>query len=131
MHESFEVVIVGGGAAGITVAATLIRKNPYTKICVIEPSEVHYYQPALTLVGAGIQTVAQNSKLEAQVMPKGVTWVKDKVVSFEPEVNSVTTSAGSHINYGYLVVCAGLTSDWGKIDGLNETLGKKRGQFQL
>lgn len=124
MHESFETVIVGGGAAGISVAASLIRKNPYAKICVIEPSEVHYYQPALTLVGAGIQTVAQNSKLEAHVMPKGVTWLKDKVVSFEPEENSVTTANGNQINYGYLVVCAGLTSDWGKIDGLNETLGK-------
>ncbi len=124
MNESFEVVIVGGGAAGITVAASLMRKHPYSKVCVIEPSEVHYYQPALTLVGAGVQTVAQNSKLEAHVMPKGVTWIKDKVVSFEPERNAVTISSGAQVGYGYLVVCAGLTSDWEKIDGLTETLGR-------
>nr|WP_243665028.1 FAD/NAD(P)-binding oxidoreductase [Rhodothermus marinus] len=48
------MVIVGGGTAGITVAARLRRaKNP-PEVAIIEPSTKHYYQPLWTLVGAGV-----------------------------------------------------------------------------
>ena len=48
-----QVLIVGGGTAGITVAARLLRKG-YTDVAVIEPSDKHYYQPMWTLVGGGL-----------------------------------------------------------------------------
>jgi sulfide:quinone oxidoreductase len=49
-----KVLIVGGGTAGITVAASLRRRAPQSvEITLVEPAEWHYYQPALTLVGAG------------------------------------------------------------------------------
>ena len=41
------VLIVGGGTAGITVAARMLRKG-YTDVAVIEPSDKHYYQPLWT-----------------------------------------------------------------------------------
>ncbi|MDX5477181.1 MAG: NAD(P)/FAD-dependent oxidoreductase, partial [Cyclobacteriaceae bacterium] len=49
----YKILIIGGGTAGITVAAQLKRKDKSLKIGLIEPSEKHYYQPAWTLVGAG------------------------------------------------------------------------------
>ena len=49
-----EIVIVGGGAAGIAVAASLLRRRPGLDIAIVEPSEQHYYQPGFTLIGAGI-----------------------------------------------------------------------------
>ena len=48
-----QVAIVGGGAAGIAVASSLIRKDKSLDIVIIEPSDKHYYQPAFTLVGGG------------------------------------------------------------------------------
>src|SRR6476646_7865878 len=49
-----KVLIVGGGTAGITVAASLKRHGPGgIDIAIVEPSDTHYYQPAFTLVGAG------------------------------------------------------------------------------
>jgi sulfide:quinone oxidoreductase len=48
------VVIVGGGASGVTVAAELKRHNPGLDIAIVEPSELHWYQPGWTLVGAGV-----------------------------------------------------------------------------
>ena len=46
------IVIIGGGTAGITVAASLKRHAPGPiDIAVVEPSDTHYYQPAFTLVG--------------------------------------------------------------------------------
>ena len=45
------VLVIGGGTAGIPVAARLLRKG-HADVAVIEPSSVHYYQPLWTLVGA-------------------------------------------------------------------------------
>ena len=69
-----EVVIVGGGTAGLTVASRLARDGRGLDIAVIEPSTVHYYQPLWTLVGGGIGTVAGTARPEADLMPEGVTW---------------------------------------------------------
>ena len=54
-----QVLIVGGGSAGITVAAILKRRAPVIDVAIIEPSPDHYYQPALTLVGAGVYPLAR------------------------------------------------------------------------
>jgi 2-polyprenyl-6-methoxyphenol hydroxylase-like FAD-dependent oxidoreductase len=44
-------LIIGGGTAGITVAASLKRHGSGAiDIAVVEPSDTHYYQPAFTLV---------------------------------------------------------------------------------
>ena len=40
---SFSVVIVGGGAAGITVAAQLLKRRRDLRIAVIEPADTHSY----------------------------------------------------------------------------------------
>jgi NADPH-dependent 2,4-dienoyl-CoA reductase/sulfur reductase-like enzyme len=53
-RETFRhrVAIIGGGTAGITVAAQLARQGIHD-VALIEPSPKHYYQPLWTLVGAG------------------------------------------------------------------------------
>ena len=123
MTQKFDVLIIGGGAAGITVAPSLTRQKKHLRIAIVEPNEVHYYQPAFTLVGAGEQTVAQNSRLEAHLIPKDTTWIKDRATGFEPEDNRVLLESSGSAEYQYLVVCPGLKSDWDKIEGLSETLG--------
>jgi sulfide:quinone oxidoreductase len=50
----FDVVIVGGGAAGIAVAASLKSRKPDLEIAIIDPADIHYYQPGWTMVGGGI-----------------------------------------------------------------------------
>ena len=49
---SEKFLIVGGGAAGIATAASLLRRRPGLDVVIVEPSERHYYQPGWTLVGA-------------------------------------------------------------------------------
>lgn len=48
----FDVVIIGGGNAGISAAARLIRKG-IDSVAVIEPQQVHTYRPLLSYVGGG------------------------------------------------------------------------------
>lgn len=118
-----QILIVGGGTAGITVAARLLRKG-YTNVAVIEPSDKHYYQPLWTLVGGGQADVATTERPEASVMPKGVTWIRKSASAFDPDNNTVTCSDGSTYEYAVLVVSPGIQLDFAATDGLEDTLGK-------
>ena len=67
-----QILIVGGGTAGIAVAARMLRKG-YSDVAVIEPSSTHYYQPLWTLVGGGQAKAPSTERTEASVMPKKAT----------------------------------------------------------
>ncbi|KAA9040584.1 NAD(P)/FAD-dependent oxidoreductase [Ginsengibacter hankyongi] len=119
-----KIIIVGGGNAGLSVAAQLLRKNKSLQITIIEPSEKHYYQPAWTLVGAGVFDINKTVRSEKDYIPKGATWIKDAVETFLPAENKVITRQGNSYGYDALVVCPGIQLDWNKIKGLKETVGK-------
>ena len=119
-----KIIIVGGGNAGLSVAAQLLRKNKTLQVTIIEPSEKHYYQPAWTLVGAGVFDINKTVRSEKDYIPKGATWIKDAVETFLPGDNKVLTRKGNSYDYDALVVCPGIQLDWNKIEGLKETVGK-------
>jgi sulfide:quinone oxidoreductase len=119
------IVIVGGGTAGITVAAQLARALAPSDITIIEPSDKHYYQPLWTLVGGGVFPKQQSERSEASVIPRGVTWLRDAVSDFLPHENAVFTRDGKKIQYEYLVVAPGLQLDCDKVIGLKESLGRE------
>lgn len=118
-----QVLIIGGGTAGITVAAILRRRARDIAVAIVEPAEEHYYQPAFTLVGAGVYPLAKTHRPEASVMPAGVEWIRGAAKTFEPESNTVVLQSGEELTYDYLVVCTGVKLDWDKVTGLAETLG--------
>lgn len=118
-----QILIVGGGTAGITVAARLLRKG-YPDVAVIEPSSTHYYQPLWTLVGAGQAKASTTERTESSVMPKGATWIKNAASAFDPDNNTVTCADGATYAYDVLVVCPGIQLDWNRTDGVEDTLGE-------
>ncbi len=122
-HGHHQVLVIGGGAAGITVAAILRRRAPHIEVAIVEPSEEHYYQPAFTLVGAGVYPMAKTHRPQRSLIPPGVTWIRGAARSFEPGQNTVTLHSGDKLQYDYLVVCTGVKLDWHKIEGLADTLG--------
>ncbi|WP_245792668.1 NAD(P)/FAD-dependent oxidoreductase [Flavobacterium fryxellicola] len=115
---------MGGGNTGLSLASQLLRKKSNLKIGIIDPSEKHYYQPAWTLVGAGIFDVNRTIRNEKDVIPKNSTWIKEAVSEFMPGENKVKCLAGDEFTYDYVVVCPGIQLDWNKIEGRKETLGK-------
>ena len=118
-----QVLIVGGGAAGITAAAQLKRARPQLDVAILEPSGDHYYQPGWTLVGAGVFSLDETRRAEGDLIPSGVTWIRDAVASFQPEANQLTTTTGATLSYGVLVVATGMKLCWDQIKGLPEALG--------
>jgi len=120
---SHQVIIVGGGAAGISVAASLLARQPSLDVAIIDPSDVHYYQPGWTLVGGGVFQPEQTRRAMGTLIPNGVKWIKAAVAGFEPEKRQVILDGCRVVRYEQLVVCPGLKLDWGAIEGLSDTLG--------
>ena len=124
MKTHYQVLIIGGGTAGIMVASQLKRKNANLEIGLIEPSDKHYYQPAWTLVGANAYKFKDTVRPMASLIPKGVDWIKEYADVFKPEQNSVVTKNGTELTYDYLVVVPGLKIAPELVEGLTEAMEK-------
>lgn len=121
---STKVLIVGGGAAGITVANLLRKQRPALQITILEPSSDHFYQPGWTLVGGGLMPLERTRRNEADLIPKGVTWIQAAASTFDPDQNAVITDAGQRLHYEAMVLATGLQCRWDWIPGLVESLGR-------
>ena len=119
-----DVVIVGGGAAGISLAASLLARASGLDVAVIDPSDVHCYQPGWTMVGAGIFQASSTVRKMARVLPRGARWIKGTVEAFDPGRHLVILNDRRTVAYRQLVVCPGLELDWNGVDGLVDTLGR-------
>ena len=118
---SHQVAVIGGGNAGISLAARL-RHAGMTDVGIIEPAESHFYQPLWTLVGGGCAPASASMRTEASVMPQGVGWIKDSAQQVDPDAQIVTTASGTHVKYDHLVVCPGIQLDWSAIPGMAESV---------
>ncbi|GHG89541.1 FAD/NAD(P)-binding oxidoreductase [Comamonas sp. JC664] len=121
VREHHRVLIIGGGTAGIAVAARLARAGQ-KGVAVLEPSQHHYYQPLWTLVGAGEARIEDTVRNQSRLIPRGVRWVRDAATEVDPEAREVRTRGGLRLGYDFLVVAPGIQLDWDKVTGLREAL---------
>jgi len=126
-----KIVIIGGGAAGLDTAHRLLNDG-FADVTVIEPSEVQYYQPAYTLVYAGVKTPESIQAPEVEYMPSKAKWVKAKVTTIDPDGLKVGLDNGQSLDYDYLIVSCGLQLNYDKVPGLLDVLNKpEAGVFSI
>lgn len=120
-----KIVIVGGGAAGISMAARLKKWLKEPDITLIDPSNYQYYQPGFTLIASGVYKPDEVWKKQEDCVPKGIKWIKEAVTAVDPVSNQVITSCKQKIDYDFLVLTPGIHMRWDLIEGINrETLGQ-------
>ncbi len=120
------IVIVGGGAGGITAAAKLARWLDGARITVIEPRATHRYQPGWVFVGAGIMDKEETiDRRTGELLPDDIDWRQTSVAEFDPDNDALTTDDGERIDYDYLLVATGCQLNYADIDGLSrDDLGR-------
>ncbi|MCO3765687.1 NAD(P)/FAD-dependent oxidoreductase, partial [Pseudomonas aeruginosa] len=119
-----DIAVIGGGAAGIGVIASLLKRSPGLRISLIEPADTHYYQPGWTLVGGGAYAQGDTARPMAGLVPPGVEWLRTRVERVDPEARRLLLEGGDSLEYRNLIVCPGLRLAWERIEGLEETLGR-------
>ncbi|MDQ0849070.1 sulfide:quinone oxidoreductase [Arthrobacter sp. B3I9] len=119
--RSFEVVIIGGGNAGISLAARLHRYG-VKDVAVVDPGETHFYQPLFSHIAGGRAKASEAVRPLGSVMPRGVEWIRDGATDIDPAGNTVSLASGDQLGFGQLVVCPGLQLDWDKIPGMAEAV---------
>ena len=120
-----KIVIIGGGAAGLSMAALLGRWLEDPDITLIDASDRQYYQPGFTLVASGVYAPDEVWKNQKDCIPSNIKWIKDIVKEVNPISNQITTEANGNISYDFLVLTPGLQINWEKTEGITkETLGE-------
>lgn len=129
-----KVAIVGGGTAGVSCAAQLVKKNmAYAQdITVFDPSRLHWYQPGFTMVSGGVLGNSDSAieKVESgllhrpmeQMFAPSVNLIHDTITSYSPENNTIHTSKGTSYTYDYLIICNGNELRFDLIEGLEDAL---------
>ena len=122
------IAIVGGGMAGTALAYRLSRAITYPVITLYEPQENScWYQPGLTMLGAGIWSVADVSYLRNDYLPMHVTLNRNTVTGIDGGTRTVMDSSGNKTKYDYIIVATGLQLDFAAIKGLDTTIASLQG----
>ncbi len=120
-ERHFDVLIIGGGNAGISAAARLIRKG-VRRVAIIEPQQVHTYRPLLSYVGGGESALSSAERSQRSVIPDGCTWIRDSAVAVEPPHRTVQCAANGPYRYDDLVIGTGLEPDTDELPGIDAAL---------
>lgn len=122
--KSKRIVIIGGGTGGIGVSA-MLGNNGFTNVSCIEPNDKHYYQPIWSMVGAGVADNSVSVRNMKDVFPSNAKWIKNAVSNINADKNIITLADSTIMEYDYLVVAAGLETDWSALPGLEEAINDK------
>lgn len=121
--RTYEIVIVGGGEAGLTIARAMAESVASPRTALIEPSAYHYDQPTWVRTGTeGVDVDTTRSRKRLHV-PEGVDWIQDTVTAIDPNARTLTIEDGAPVHYTYLVLATGIRPRWGRVRGLKEHVG--------
>jgi sulfide:quinone oxidoreductase len=117
-----EIVILGGGVAGVLVADTLARRLPpdLSNITVVSESENHYFQTAQIQVAFDQVSPGTLKRPVRGLLNKRVELLRQKVVAVDHEDQWVTLESGKDLHYDYLVIATGCSLEPAMVPGLEE-----------
>jgi NADH dehydrogenase len=120
MDDSYQVIVVGGGFAGMTAAEELGRKG--IRVLLIDANSYHQFQPLLYQVAAsqiGVSAVARPLRAVFHGV-KGVRVLTAEVTAIDSATRTVTTGDGNTYQAPILVIAAGAVPNFFNTPGAEE-----------
>lgn len=115
-----EVVIVGGGFAGLRVARKL-SKSYKVNVTLITDSTTFRYSPALYRSATGFrmrESVIPIAKIVSSY--PNLTLIREKAVKIDRSKRKITVESGKSFKYDAAVLCLGVVTSYFNIPGLEE-----------
>jgi sulfide:quinone oxidoreductase len=114
-----KILILGSGAGGTMMAVKLRKELSELEwsITIIDPDEMHHYQPGWLFIPFGIYTAKDCMKPKHDFIPKGVNFVIDEVIEVDAAKSRVSTRKGNY-DYDYLIIATGCRIAPQEIEGL-------------
>ena len=103
------LVVLGAGTAGTMAINKLRPMLPESEwqITVVEPSDVHHYQPGYLFLPFGAYTPEETIEPTDRFIPEGVVRVRAEVDRVDADANVVHLSNGERLAYDYLIIATG------------------------
>ena len=120
------VIVIGGGPAGIITALTAKSVYPEKSVCVIKEIGDSVIPCAIPYMMHTLSDPKQNAMGNMPLEKAGIDIIVGKVVSFDPKAHSVTLESGQVLNYERLVLATGTEPVLPPIPGI-----EKEGVFTI
>ncbi|HMO11043.1 MAG TPA: FAD/NAD(P)-binding oxidoreductase [Actinotalea sp.] len=118
------LVVLGAGTAGTMVVNKLRPKlGADWSVTVVDPSDLHHYQPGYLFLPFGTYRPKHVLKPTAQLLRTGVDLVKASVDRVDAEAREVHLRDGRTLAYDYLVIATGTTPRPDQTPGMAEAMG--------
>jgi sulfide:quinone oxidoreductase len=116
------LLVLGAGTAGTMAINKLRPMLPESEwqITVVEPSDVHHYQPGYLFLPFGAYTPEETIEPTDRFIPDGVTRVRAEVDRVDADANVVHLVGGETLPYDYLVIASGTTPRPDQTPGMDD-----------
>jgi NADH:ubiquinone reductase (H+-translocating) len=120
MEDSYQVIVIGAGFAGIAAAKELGRKG--VRVLLIDSNNYHQFQPLLYQVATsqiGVSAIARPIRSVFRRL-RNVRVLTAEVAAIDAANHTVTTAGGDTFRAGILVVAVGAVPNFFNIPGAEE-----------
>ncbi|MFA5951129.1 MAG: NAD(P)/FAD-dependent oxidoreductase [Hyphomicrobium sp.] len=114
------IVIIGGGPGGATVAGSLLRADPSLKVTIVEPNKLYTSCFFSNHYIGGFRSIASLTHNYDGLRRLGAKLASDRAIDVDQGKKIVRLEDGRQLSYDVLVVAPGIDFKFGAIEGYDE-----------
>jgi NADH:ubiquinone reductase (H+-translocating) len=114
------IVILGGGYAGIFAAVNLINKHGDVKIIIIDKNPYHQLLQQIHLIAANIKILEYLTLKINDLLKNDADFFEDSLESINLDKRRVITKTGIEYSYNYIIIALGATDAYYNVKGAQQ-----------